>query len=1547
GYSTLGYVDVSSTLGFLQQPNHQADIWYIGIYTPAAPLGNFVLNGIDLVGPQIGFDGVGAATNIVNQPVSKLQFFRIDVPTNTFGWDLRITNVTSGDPRLVICRDRLPYDLGTHDLNGYGWSPQYSLTWPSGYQIGTGYDWTGEYYDPNGTNQYGHVFEVGMGNPLQAGTYYIGVVNSTGPGYQNPMSYSLVSRGIGTNVSIPITDLAFTNGTVSNPGLRAREAAYYRIVVPTNVPSWELKLTADAGESLLILEKDYLPNVWAGGSSPIYPYGGRKMQKLGNERYALLPTNGQTNIAAGTYYLAVVSEGVNPNTSYAYIGTGSSAYTLTSLGVLTITNLGTLDATGVTDILHTNSCEGGQIKAFRFTVPPGTLAMEVHLDDRVGNPLMTFRPDNQLPNPTDSYGCDGGQSYTWYNSGLVNIANPTPTNYTLIVQAANYSGGYSNASYTIRVHALTSQPIGFDGASLTTVGQPSGLWKYYTITVPTNAFGWDIRITNVLSGDPRLVIRRDLAPDSLGTHDVNGYGWSPQYASSWPSGYQIAAGYDWTGEYYDPNGTNRYGHVFEVGMGNPLSPGNYIIGVINSSGPGYQNPMSYTLVSRGIGTNLSIPINDLTFTNGAVSNPNLIPREVAYYRVVVPTNMPSWKLKLNADAGETLLMLQKDALPSVAAGGTSPIYLYGGRKVQKTGNEQYVLLPISGQSNIVAGTYYLAVAGEGMNPHSVYIGTNTSAFTLTSFGALTISNLGPVDFTGVTDIIVTNSNEGGEIKAYQFSVPPGTLSLEVRLESLAGYPLMTFRTGDQIPNPPDGYGSDGGQGYTWYGSGLINIANPIATNYTMIVQAAPYSGIYSNATYRLRFHALGPQPVGFDGGTGVITGQPSGTWQYFTITVPPNAFGWDLRITNVLSGDPRLVVRRDFSPDSLGTHDANGYGWTPQYSSSWPSGYQIAAGYDWTGEYRDPNGTNRYGHVLALGMGNPLSPGNYIVGVLNSSGPGYQNPMSYTLVSRGIGAGFSIPINDLAFTNGSATNLSLLAREAAYYRVVVPTNVPNWKLRLTTVSGESLLALQKDALPGVMAANSTPTLLYGGRKLQKAGNEQYLLLPNSGGSNIIAGTYYLLVASEGVNPNTSTATIGTNSSSYVLNSYGTVTKTNLGTVGVADLYGTNVLQGGEALLYNFTIPPATAAVEVRLDNRAGNPYMTMGTGPFAINPYDNYGNDGGVSASWSSPTLLTFPNPTATNYSLTVQAANQSGYPDANCIVHVRRMPTPTLNFSANLNTNGFTNVVSATLSDNQRAFYQVVVPATNNGHAVIGWKLDLEQTSGTPSVRVRQNLLPDDNYYGGTSPWATGEGIIVPPYLTPGTWYVEVKGSGATSFTLTSSDLTTERPAWSMPVEGNLVTTPGLPASGPLFGDTGVDTNGVPLPGDQGIDLAQGNFHFYSVTVPPGNIGVMRTRLDAISGDPNLYIRVGSPPTLTHNASGLGGTLYERSLTANIGSEYGNWVPLAGRYEAYLTPGTWYFAVKASGNSNVRYRLRMFTGIVNDLSLNNGSYTGQNLGII
>jgi len=191
----------------------------------------------------------------------------------------------------------------------------------------------------------------------------------------------------------------------------------------------------------------------------------------------------------------------------------------------------------------------------------------------------------------------------------------------------------------------------------------------------------------------------------------------------------------------------------------------------------------------------------------------------------------------------------------------------------------------------------------------------------------------------------------------------------------------------------------------------------------------------------------------------------------------------------------------------------------------------------------------------------------------------------------------------------------------------------------------------------------------------------------------------------------------------------------------------------------------------------------------------------------------------------------------------------------------------------------------------------------------------------------------------------------------VTSSAITTntlKHPLWVMPQPGETNTAPGL--SLPAIGDSGIAANGSPLPGDQGIDLAQGKFDFYAVVVPTNNASVLRTELQAISGNPNLYLRVGAAPTLNHYAgggydAGCGGQtpLYDRALTGST-TEYANWVPLNGRYQPQLTNGLWVLAVQAGGNGNARYRLQVScgnsvtNGLVQDLAINGGGFTNQNL---
>src|SRR6185369_4240339 len=140
-------VDYPATGGFLQHPGHQADIWYAGVYTPNTNLGAFVLRTQPLTAALTNFDE--SLVSVINQPAGKWRFLRIDVPTNALGWDVRVVNVTAGNPQMVVNRDALPeFFCNCLDNPVVQWTPSSSAHWLSGYKWTGGVDWTGR---PNGS----------------------------------------------------------------------------------------------------------------------------------------------------------------------------------------------------------------------------------------------------------------------------------------------------------------------------------------------------------------------------------------------------------------------------------------------------------------------------------------------------------------------------------------------------------------------------------------------------------------------------------------------------------------------------------------------------------------------------------------------------------------------------------------------------------------------------------------------------------------------------------------------------------------------------------------------------------------------------------------------------------------------------------------------------------------------------------------------------------------------------------------------------------------------------------------------------------------------------------------------------------------------------------------------------------------------------------------------------------------------------------------------------------------------------------------------------
>lgn len=1539
----FNYFDIPSTAefnkprDFLQLPDQQAGIWYVGIYHPSNALGAFTLIARALEATPLA---EGLPVVRTNMPAGRWDFFSFTItpedlqgPAPALGWDLRLLDVWAGTPQLVVRRDGLPTNITTTSVN------KSATNWLTGQQWAADKDWTQRSFSPDGaTNEDKRVLAMAAGRPLAPGTYYIGVLNTAST---NEGAYSLQSRWIGVDRSIPVVDLPDWAASKTTNTVNPREAAYYRVVLPNTAPSWRVKLTTMGGEAMLAVRTNWIPSVDVE----------QKMQKAGNEHYLRLPAPKAAFLSPGTNYLAVIGEGQNP-TDKNRIGAGPTTFTLEMLGTLPVQPLGVL---GTQDIVTSGSVEGGTSAAYRFETPEGLLGFWVMLEDTTGNPVMVYRGGSQLSDPGlkgDPYGNEGGETDGVASGYLITVGLGGGTmgaSHNIVVKARGVGAEYPDAAYTLRIRPIIPEDVSFDGGIVPVTSVDDGLDRYYRITVPGDALGWDLRLTNIVSGFPLTWISRDSLPiGNPPSFSPNQYG-----AVAWPSGAIWKSDFDWTRRPNSASGESELGRVAAMGMGRPLQPGTYYVMVDGFAGTDCQ------LQSRGIGEGYSIGVTNLAFAGGDAVVQDLAPREAAYFRVEIPESATNWKLRLEGvEDGECLLVALRGAIPNVGAAQEFNVRNSAGRKMQKVGREEFLLLPEAGQDVLGAGVYYLAVVSEGRGAtNATRVGATPVSFTLKSFGQENPVQLGSVSGN---DLVVTNTLFGGETRLYQFQVPAATETVVVTLEDRVGNPVMTLLPGSRVPNPgasgvqisADSYGSDGGSVPFGVNSSLITLANPTNGTYTVAVKARATANwtvnqVIADASYVLRVSANSTIPLAFDGGLASIEGQAPRTWRYFKVIVPTNAEGWDVRLTSVTGGLPRMVVRRESPPAAVTTTS----GWQPATATAWPTNHHWAADKDWTRRSLSASGTNEDGRILAMGMGRPLEPGLYYVGVSNAS-PTVAT--TYALQSRGIGAGFVIPVVDLPFGEGVATNLALPAREAAYYRVVVPSNAPSWKLAvngLTDVGGEFMLAALRGAIPSVVSVSGTT--LANGRAMQQPGNEHFALLPATGFTSIPPGTNYLAVVSEGLNPVGNPGTsgrVGLGDSGFVIASLGVLEPTDLGFLfGQEVLEHPDTLQCGEVKAYRFTVLPGTPAVKVTLGNRSGNPVVVALSGERLPNPgaavpgasADAYGYEGGYTSSEGSPTILTIPEPRPGVYSLSVKArpvavSGGSNYPDAAYTLRVQTISIPDLNFAAEQNTNGLSHAVAGTLEDNERNYYRFTIPAPNaDGPGLLGWQLTLRKSNQAAQalLRVRPGRLPSDGNTAAQTPFSEHQLIVVPPFLTNGVWYVEVKGSSSTSFTLESSPLQLQRTPWVMPAKDEPGATPGLEP--PMFGDSGVAPDGTPLANPE-IELEQGYTHLYAVEVPTNNTAVLRTLLLHSSGSPNLYLRVNGAPTVSHNSSGANGTIFERSMLAAAGTshDYGHWVPLDGKAETELKAGTWYLAVRAAGTSNARYRLQLFQARVHELEL-------------
>jgi len=1585
---------------------------------------------------------------VTGQDVNELRWFAFTIPSdpNLKGWDLRL-KTSSGNPQMVVRRNTLPSTLDDNRSSLLDRNDWYTdaiagdRQWAGGLSVQL--DWTMRYNvsaapviaDPN------RYLVFGMGSPLEPGIYYVGVGRQPGSSDATPMSYTLESRGIGlpgSSYPIQIIDLAFNGGSVAGSGLAPREVGWYRVNVPAGADSWALRMEPTVGEALMAVRHGALPNIGASSSKATgnpTSSAGTVRNKSGAEYFYKYAPTGQTAITAGEYYIAVVSEGQNPPNA-STIGSGAVDYTLTSIGTMPVA--AAAPPTTLTALAPVSwgaqSLPYASQKAYRLRIPAGLTALEVRLNNRVGNPVLAIRQDaadsGRLPLCTATSGwypdVEGGYVDSWRNTtsnpygSIVTISSPVAGDYTILVFADALNNTFPDAGFDLEVVAVepVDLPAGLDATgSVNVSNQDYQSWRYFRVAIPDdpNLKGWDLRLKTT-AGSPLMVVRRDTVPTVLNsTLALPGL-------STWASGYQWTAGtstgIDWTSRYNSSNNPitadpNRY---LIMGMGSPLVAGTYYIGVASSSGTA---AMSYTLESRaiGIGGSYPIQITDLNFSGGSVNGTGLAPREVGWYRVSVPVDAASWSLTLVPEgAGEAMLAVRHGRLPNINAAGTTTATsdhatAFAGITRQKNGSEYfYKFAPAGAATTITSGEYYIAVISEGQSPaNSSTIGSGPVNYTLTSVGEMPIADQTgtPLNSSAPLSWPAQSIPYGAE-KVYRFRVPAGIDSAEIRLLNKSGNPVFSVRRdaagSAKIPNvtsQTDYPGPhEGGEAYSWRNNvtspalNTVTIAPATEGDYTITVKADYAAPAATDATFDLEVAGSGAAILPFANGTQNVAGQDYSTWRYFIVTVPNDGAlkGWDLRL-KATSGSPQMVVRRDQLPASLTT--------TPNLTKAgaWAGGSQWTAppGEDWTGRayITYPTVSDKNGYLIT-GMGSPLESGTYYVGVTRATGSSDTAALGYTLESRGIGlAGSSYPIQitDLNFSGGSANATGLAPREVGWYRVTVPVDAPSWALALEPSLGEAMLAVRQGRLPNIDADSATSINNmtsdhlsdFRGTIRQLPGREAFYKYAPAGQATLTTGEYYIAVVSEGQNPFNS-STIGSGPVNYTLTSVGLlpvadVTATPVGEAAPVSWTDQSVPPGYHTA-YRFRVPAGLTAVELKLNNKTGNPVVSVRRDAESSGRIPDVWtkikiHEGGDTRSWNNradnnvgqgSNIITIPSPVAGDY--TVLVAADSEYVNASTTLmnnagfdlEVRALTPLSLASDGGV-------AASGSLGDGQVAYYQVDIPAELDGLPPLGWLLKTTTTSGAAGLRIRQGQVPGDTSTGSVVS-SNGTVAVVPPVLTPGTWYVELKGTGITAYTLSSS-LVTDSPArysraWTMPAKVGSFTQPGVAA--PFFGDSGVDDSGTPLPDDQGVNLETDGWHYYRITVPDSNSGLLRTELLSISGVPQLYLRAGALPGIDHFANPADPSTapaqgqvnaYDRARipSTGLGNRYNNWVPLDARTETQLTPGTWWVGVR-SQIVNTRYRLKVSTGdvhdaggvrqdtveYVQDLAQDGGSLTGQSL---
>ena len=478
----------ASTHGLLQQVDHQADVWYIGVYNPTRGAGCLHAHaaGWPRAAP-LAFDGGTTAAD--RPPGNGVAVVPHRCARRTGGLGSAPARCHGRECRAWWCGATIcPGRWVTHRLRC--WSPgrlyRMAVRPPLGGVDRSNRPMAGSRPAVRSVRMLPTATDLGMGHPLEPGTYYVGVFNGSTTG--DAAAYTLESRGIGTGREIVPTDVPFTGGSGPVPNLGIRDLAVFKVTVPAATRHWSLRLDAGSGEMMMAVLKGAVPS--DGGYSYSDPWRadspGVRVQKSGDESITLFPPEGQTELAAGDYYISVLAEGTEPPANDTF-GTGTSSGTITSLGA-PLTDLGTAVA-GV-PLSEPVSLVAGQTKVYSVVIPEGTASLEAKLTGRTGVPHLTGHAGMTAATASGSwwygYGHEGGQaSGSLSHDTVVTFTNPPPGPFTFTVQArADGSGTWQDASATLVITPLPPQDVAFDGGTASVTAQDPATWRFFKVTVP-------------------------------------------------------------------------------------------------------------------------------------------------------------------------------------------------------------------------------------------------------------------------------------------------------------------------------------------------------------------------------------------------------------------------------------------------------------------------------------------------------------------------------------------------------------------------------------------------------------------------------------------------------------------------------------------------------------------------------------------------------------------------------------------------------------------------------------------------------------------------------------------------------------------------------------------------------------------------------------------------------------------------------------------------------------------------------------------------------